>query len=125
MGFRIGQRRTFQIAGVIVLLVGLGSAVLVYRTAGSSSEAVLGYEEGGGTVYSIRPEDSKKYLRDMEGFGGKANVLLDELRNWFVGLWSGESLAFAIACITILAAFGAFYAAGRMPGRAGPDDHGS
>jgi hypothetical protein len=61
------------------------------------------------------PEDSKKYLRDLQLYGGKANVLMDELRRWFVGLWHGKSLAFTIACISIFVSFGVFYAANHLP----------
>jgi hypothetical protein len=75
----------------------------------------LGYEEGNGSVYPVRPEDSKKYLRDLELYGGKANVLTDEFRRWFIGLWHGESLAFTVACITIVICIGFFYAANHLP----------
>jgi hypothetical protein len=61
------------------------------------------------------PEDSKKYLRDLQLYGGKANVLMDEFRRWFVGLWHGKSLAFTIACISIFVSFGVFYAANHLP----------
>jgi hypothetical protein len=81
----------------------------------------LGYEEAGGTVYPIMPEDSKKYLRDLELYGGKANVIMDELRRWFIGLWHGKSLAFTVACITIFVSFGVFYAANHLPSRLNSD----
>ena len=106
-----------NLISAIILLVGLGCAVLIYRTAQNNSAGVLGYEEGGGSIYPIMPEDSKKYLRDLELYGGKANVLMDELRRWFVGLWHGKSLAFTVACITIIISFGVFYAASHLPTR--------
>jgi len=74
-----------NLIGAIMLLVGLGSAILIYRTAENDSNSILGYEEGDGSVYPVRPEDSKKYLRDLELYGGKANVLTDEFRRWFIG----------------------------------------
>jgi hypothetical protein len=95
----------------IILLVGLGSAVLIYLTAESASDSVLGYEVIGRNVYPITPEDSKMYKHDMELYGGKANVLADELRRWFVGLWHGKSLAFTVACITVVISFGVFFVA--------------
>ena len=100
-----------NLIGAIILLVGLGSAILIYRTAENDSNRVLGYEEGNGSVYPVRPEDSKKYLRDLELYGGKANVLAYEFREWFVGLWQGKSLAFTVGCITILISMVVFYAA--------------
>jgi hypothetical protein len=99
----------------MILVAGLGSAILIYQTAQNYSGGVLGYEEGGGSVYPVMPEDSKKYLRDLQLYGGKANVLMDEFRRWFVGLWHGKSLAFTIACISIFVSFGVFYAANHLP----------
>jgi hypothetical protein len=104
-----------NLISAIILLVGLGSAILIYRAAENNSYGVLGYEEGGGSVYPIMPEDSKKYLRDLQLYGGKANVLMDELRRGFVGLWHGKSFAFTVACITIFISFGVFYAANHLP----------
>jgi hypothetical protein len=110
-----------HLISAIILLVGLGSALLIYRTAENTPYGALGYEEAGGTVYPIMPEDSKKYLRDLELYGGKANVIMDELRRWFIGLWHGKSLAFTVACITIFVSFGVFYAANHLPSRLNSD----
>ena len=106
---------SLNLISVMILVAGLGSAIFIYRTAGNDSNNVLGYEEGGGSVYPVTPEDSKKYLRDLELYGGKANVLADEFRRWFVGLWHGESLAFTVACISIFISSGFFYAAHHAP----------
>jgi hypothetical protein len=46
--------------------------------------------------------ESKKYLHDLEMYGGKANVLAAQFRDWFSGLWSGTNLAWTIAALTIL-----------------------
>ena len=100
-----------NLISVMILLIGLGSAILIYRTVEDTPYGVLGYEEGGGTVYPIMPEDSKQYLRGLKLYGGKANVIMDELRRGFIGLWHGRSLAFTVACITIFVSFGVFYAA--------------
>jgi tetratricopeptide (TPR) repeat protein len=104
-----------------MLLVGLSSAILIYQKAENNSYGVVGYEEGGGSVYPIMPEDSKKYLRDLELYGGKANVLMDELRRGFIGLWHGKSLAFTVACISIFISFGVFYVANHLPSRSKSD----
>ncbi len=95
--------------GGIILLIGLSGAILIYHTAGNSSVGVLGYEEAGGSVYPIMPEDSKVYLRNMEIYGGKAEVLADELRRGFDGLWHGKPLAFTVAAISVLASVALFY----------------
>ena len=51
--------------------------------------------------------DTKKYLHDLEEFGGKANVLAVEFQEWFASLWHGKRLAFTVAAMTVMAA-GAF-----------------
>jgi hypothetical protein len=106
-----------NLISAIILLVGLGSAILIYQRAENDSNRVLGYEERDGSLYPIMPEDSKQYLRDLELYGGKANVLADEFRRWFVGLWQGKSLAFILACTTIFISFGVFYAANYLTPR--------
>ncbi len=111
----IGLPTCLNVISVTILLVGLGSAVLIYQRAVNGSNNVLGYEEGGESVYPITPEDSKKYLRDLELYGGKASVLAYQFRRWFVGLWHGKSLALTVACITILISYGFFYAASHLP----------
>ena len=103
-----------KLISVIILLVGLVSAILIYQSAGNYTSTVLGYEPGNGTIYPMDPEDYKTYSRDMELYGGTANVLLDELRRWFDGLWHGKSLAFIVACTTILLSSGLFYAAKQL-----------
>lgn len=101
----------FQIISFVILVVGLGSALVIYGRAGQGSAQVIGYEQGNGTYYSVNPEDSKVYERSMELYGGKANVLADQLRRWFAGLWHGTSLAIIVACVSILASFCFFFAA--------------
>jgi len=83
-----------------LLAGGFGSAIIVYLTAGPEARNPLGYE----------PEDTKSYLRAMEVYGGKANLLASEFRQWFEGLWHGRTLAYTLACLTVLLA-GAFWIA--------------
>jgi hypothetical protein len=104
-----------NLIAAIILLIGLSSAALIYATARSESIGVLGYENEGGTEYPIMPDDSKQYLRGLELYGGTANVLADEFRRWFDGLWHGKSLAFTVALITIVLAAGVRYAANHLP----------
>lgn len=104
------QTRLYLIT-VTILLVGLGSAVLIYLSAENDSDSVVGYEAAGGYVYPVAPEDSKRYVHDLELYGGKANVLANDFMRWFVGLWHGKSLAVTIACITIFISLGFFYIA--------------
>jgi len=116
MKWKIADLRTcLNLISAVILLAGFGSAIVIYGTAKNNPSGVLGYEAEGGSVYPILPEDSKKYVRGLELYGGKANVLVDELRRGFVGLWHGKSLAFTVACLSILISFGFFYAANHLP----------
>ncbi len=110
MEFR-GAAYTLNLLAVIILLAGLGSAALIYHGAENDQGDVLGYETWNGSVYPVLRDDSKAYQRDLELYGGKANVIVDEFRRWFEGLWRGESLAFSIAFITIVVWAALFYAA--------------
>ncbi|HUL30315.1 MAG TPA: hypothetical protein VLZ03_07645 [Thermodesulfobacteriota bacterium] len=117
----VNLRVCLYLISAVILVVGMGSAAFIYRAVSNQSSDVLGYEEEDGSVYPIMPDDSKKYLRDLELYGGKANVLMDELRRGFVGLWHGKSLAFTVACITIFVSLGFFYSANHLSSRPKPD----
>jgi len=108
-------RICLNLMSAIILLVGLGSAIFIYQTADSDSRGVLGYQIIGGSVYPIMPENTKIYRHDLEVYGGKAAVLADEFRRWFIGLWHGKSLAFTITCITIFVSFAGFFTARHLP----------
>ena len=91
-----GRRLRFVAAAILV--VGLACTMWIFLSAASSTGDTLGYN----------PEESKQYLRAMELYGGKANVLAAELRQWFGSLWHGTRLAYTVACATVLLA-GAFW----------------
>ncbi len=100
--------------GVVVLVAGLAGAGLVYVLAKNQSSNAIGYAQGDGTMYPIMPEDSKMYQRDLEMYGGKAALLMDDFRRWFASLWHGTTLAFTIGCITIVVSLGIFFVANRL-----------
>jgi hypothetical protein len=108
-------RESLILIGAIIMLVGLGSAVLIYQSVGNDSDSVLGYEIINGSAYPISHEDSRTYRRDLELYGGKAAVLADDFSRWFVGLWHGKSLAFTVAGISIFISIVFFFAANRLP----------
>ena len=101
--------------GAIIMVVGLGSAIWIYQSAGDYSGSVLGYEIIDGTAYPIAPEDSKVYRRDLEHFGGKAAIVVDDFSRWFIGLWHGKTLAFTVAFISIFISLLFFFIANRLP----------
>jgi hypothetical protein len=95
-------RRIRQITAAL-LATGLLAAALIYAQAGSASANPLGYE----------PEDTKKYLRDLELYGGKVNVLATEGTKAWYGLWQGRRLAGTVAVLTLLLAGGFWFSATR------------
>lgn len=105
------QKRLY-LTSAIILLVGLGSAILIYLTAGEAPDSMLGYEPG----------ESKKYIHDLELYGGKANLLASELMGWFNGLWQGKSLAYTVAFLTVCLSFGIYYVARHASSDSHPDD---
>jgi hypothetical protein len=73
---------------------GLGAALAIYLTAAPGGANPLGFE----------PEDSKRYLRDVEVYGGKINLMATQIRGAWNGLWHGRSLAFTVGGLTFLLA---------------------
>src|SRR5437870_2266307 len=92
VGAMTGRRLRFVAAAILV--VGLTGAIWIYLAAAPVTGDALGYNAA----------ESKQYLRTMELYGGKANVLAAELRQWFEGLWHGTRLAYTVACATVLLA---------------------
>lgn len=78
-----------------ILLIGFAAAMVIYLTARQPPPNPLGYE----------PLETKKYLHDLEEYGGKANVLAAEFREWFDSLWHGQRLAFTVAAISLISAY--------------------
>jgi hypothetical protein len=78
-----------------ILAAGLLAAVAIYVNATSAAANPLGYD----------PEDTKRYLREIEVYGGTANVLASQLREWFVSLWRGERLAYTVAVLTLVSSW--------------------
>jgi hypothetical protein len=91
-----GRRKRLYLSSILVLLLGLCAAAAVYVAAGSDPNNAVGYEVINGVAYPVAPEDSKAYQRELERFGGKANVLAVEFTHWFAGLWQGRRLAFTV-----------------------------
>ena len=89
-----GDPRHLRWLSYAIVLIGIGSAVFLYATAPVPPQHPLGYD----------PFASKTYLRELERYGGKINVLAVEFRQWFASLWRGTLLAYTIACLTVLLA---------------------
>lgn len=109
--------RRLNLIGVIILLAGLAGASLIHFTVRDEPNG-WGYDMTGGAYYPINPEDSKLYRHDLELYGGKAGLLADGIRRWFVGLWQGKALAKTVAMIAVCISAGLFYVAGLFASRA-------
>ena len=116
-------RTCLYLTSTVILLVGLISSVLIYRAAMNDSTSDLNYEIVGGFVYPGAGGYTKKYVHDLQLYGGNAAVLADEFMRWFAGLWHGKSLSFTVAGIAFLLSFGVFIAANNVPPRSRSDDH--
>jgi len=97
----IGARTRLYLIAAIILAVGLGSSIIIYLAADPVSELSPMYDF----------QNSKRYIHDLEVYGGKLNVLSDQLVRWFGGLWHGRALASTILCITLPISF-LFFLAG-------------
>ncbi len=91
-----GSKKRMYLIGLLVLLISLGSSITIYLTADDDPGDGQGYEIVGGTIYSTSPQYNKKYVHDLQLYGGSANVLADRFNRWFIGLWQGKTLAYTI-----------------------------
>jgi hypothetical protein len=41
--------------------------------------------------------------------GGTANLVASDITDWFAGLWHGRNLAYTLAVITVVVAYGFFF----------------
>jgi len=95
------RRLRLRRIALAILAAGLTSAVVVYLAAGPDADNPLGYD----------PMQTKTYLHDLELYGGKANVLAAQFREWFTGLWLGRNLAYTISVLTVLVVLALRYVA--------------
>jgi hypothetical protein len=100
-----------NLLGLLVLLVGFGSAVVIWRT----QDRIDRQDRDGGTTDGaaapLAPEDSRRYTHDVEQYYGKTGLLADEWTRWFEGLAHGKALAKTIAVLSLAAAGGCFLSA--------------
>ena len=96
-----------------ILLAGLGTALVIYLTAGEQPDNPL-----------AEYENSKKFSYEVQRMGGKMALVANDLSAWFSGLWQGQQLAYTVACITLVIAV-VYYvvASGIAQGEHGPGPH--
>jgi hypothetical protein len=87
--------RYYNFLSILILIIGWCSSIVIYLTAEPTPLNPLGYD----------PLNTKKYLRQLEVYGGTMNVLAVEFMQWFDGLWQGRPLAFTVGIISAVLAF--------------------
>lgn len=103
------------LAAVLLLVAGLTSASLIYAFADEAPPDAIGYIVADGIKYPIAPNQSKRYVRDLERFGGKASVLFDEFDRWFAGLWRGKTMGITVGCLAAMVSVVLFAFAASLP----------
>ena len=107
-------RTWLYLTSAVILLTGLVGSVLIYRAAVNEASEGSSYEVIGGFVYPGGGAYNKRYVHDLQVYGGNAALLADRFTRWFGGLWQGTSLAYTVAVISFLVAFGIFVAANNV-----------
>ena len=88
---------------LLLLALGFGSALIIYRAAEPTVfDPLLG-----------DPMADKKFIHELQVFGGKTNVLAVEFIQWFESLWHGERLAGTVAVLTVVVTLGFRFVAAR------------
>ena len=95
--------------GVIVLLGGMSSAGFVYRLGQAPATAAAA--PGDWQDSSLTLLDSKTSTRTIELYGGKVEVLMVKVLEWFQ---RPASQALLIATVAVLVALGCFLVAGQL-----------
>ena len=115
MKLKIVRLRTcLYLTSAVILLVGLISSVLIYRAAINDSSSDSSYEIVGGYVYPGGGGYTKKYIHDLQLYGGNAAVLTDEFMRWFTGLWHGKKLSFTVTGIAFVLSLGVLVVANNV-----------
>ncbi len=93
----VNRKKGARIAAALIMLTGLGISALIYLRAESDPHGGI----SGEFALEESMRDSKRYVHDLEVYGGKANIIASDFARWFSGLWQGTQLAFTIAALTI------------------------
>lgn len=88
--------RRHRLVLACILAIGWSLSIAKYVTAVPITESDAVYEM----------EHSKRDLRQLEEFGGKAAVLTSDFNQWFGSIWHGRALAYTMAVLTVVVAAG-------------------
>jgi hypothetical protein len=93
---------------VVVLVAGLGSAVLIWRAQDRLDREAEAAQAD--PTAPLLPLDSRRQMRDVEMYYGKLGVLTEEAAE----LLHGKPLAKTIGVVSVFTAAGLFLVAGRL-----------
>ena len=100
------SRRRLNLAALVVLALGLALALLLHAVSEDAPSPSASYVIAGDQVHAVPAHASKRYVSQLERFGGKAAVLFDEWIDWMASLVHGRRLAWTIGVLSVLAALG-------------------
>ena len=113
---RNAQLKTrLYLACLLVLAAGLCSAALIYAFVEDAPAGGEDYIVVNGVAYPVAAQQTKRYVRSLEQYGGKASVLFDEFNRWFEGLWQGKALGITLCWISAIVSLGIFLFARWLP----------
>jgi hypothetical protein len=98
------RTRILRFLSDAILVAGLLASLVIYSTAAPPPDDPSG-----------SMEDSKQSLRGRQMYGGQADVLADEIREWVGSLWHGTRLAVTVAVLAALAAGACRFVADPLP----------
>ncbi|MDR3394274.1 MAG: hypothetical protein P4L70_04675 [Parasulfuritortus sp.] len=110
-----------RIVGASILILGLGVAALVYYYATDDANGVSGCEFVNGTGCTRYPEEDRRYIHDLELYGGQAAVLADEFNRWISSLWRGKRQAYTLGVLAIGISLSCFLVADHLPDNSLPE----
>ena len=102
------RRSLLNYAGIVILIIGLGTGEFIYRR--SLKNAAAQNDDPLAAQY-----ESKVYTRDVQMYGGTFTVLMDKWTRALGQLGEPKPLAITISVVSLLAAGGCFVIASRMP----------
>ncbi len=103
-GCRVLSQKKINHVSVALLLLGLGGAVIIYALAPSESPE---------DPWRTDPLGQRRYARQMQVMGGKANLLSADFVDWLGDRWHGRNLAGTVVTLTLVATGGYRFVAGR------------
>lgn len=111
------MKKRLYVLGALVLAAGVAGAAWIWVQAGDGPDLSGAYQivVVDGVPRAIAPNESKAYMRDLQRYGGRMSVILDDFDRWWSRLWHGRSLALTVAFLAVLVSFTLYFVAVALP----------